>query len=109
MSSIPKLLKNLKILDAVLMTSNQESESIDIGEASGYAVHAIWTGTPTGTIKVQGSNDNSNFIDIDSQAAGGAAGQKLFNLANQMYRYTKVVYTFGSSTGSLTAHVSLKD
>lgn len=105
----PKTIKNIKILDSVAMTADRQSEVIDIGEAIGFSVHAIWTGTPQGTIKVQGSNDGSNFVDVDTQAAGGAAGQKLFNLANQMYKHVRVYYTFASSTGNLTAYICLKN
>lgn len=104
----PIFLKNETVLSSVLMTADRTSSSVDIGECVGFAVHCIWTGTPAGTIKIQGSNDGTNFADIDSQAAGGGAGQKMFNLSNQMYKYARVVYTFTSSTGSLTAHMSLK-
>jgi hypothetical protein len=104
----PKKIKNTKILDAVVLTADRTSDVIDIGEAVGLSVHAIWTGTPAGTVKIQGSNDSINFVDIDTQSAGGAAGQKLFNLANQMYAYARVSYVFASSTGTLTAYICLK-
>ena len=99
---------NKQIFNAVVLTQDRTSEVIDISELIGFAVHSIWTGTPVGNIIIQASNDGSNFVDIDTQAAGGAAGQDLVNIDRAHYRYVRVFYDFSSSTGTLTTYLSGK-
>lgn len=89
-----------------------------LGDAKNYSVHAEWTGTPTGTLKLQGSGKypqglvsgntlppfvDSDFVDItDATAAtGGAAGEQLFDVEDASYAWVKVVYTNTSGTGVL--------
>lgn len=99
---------NKRLFTDVAMTANRESEVVDISEVTGFCVHSYWTGTPAGNIVVQGSNDGINFTTVDTQAAGGAAGSKLVNVAGAHYRYVKVIYTFTSSTGVLNCYISGK-
>lgn len=108
--SEPFLTINKKVYDADSMATNLDSPEaiVEVSEVGGFCVHAIWTGTPDGTIHIQGSNDGINFVEINSQATGGAAGQHLLNVERQHYKFVKVNYTATSSTGSLTAYVSAK-
>lgn len=108
MADLPLFVINKKILNAVSMAANTTSEVVDIAEVTGYCVHAIWTGAPVGNIDVCGSNDGINFVSINTQAAGGAAGQLLLNVERQHYRYMWVEYAFTSGTGSLTCYLSAK-
>jgi len=57
----------------------------------------------TGTLKLQGSNDGTNYDDLASMvtAAITAGGNKLLKLASTCHKWTRVVYTAG--TGALTA------
>jgi hypothetical protein len=90
------------------MSVSLTSVTIDIAELPGYAVHAIWTGSPVGTINVNASNDSVNFVSVASQAAGGSNGQFLLNTEVAHYRWLQVTYTATSGTGSLTTYVSAK-
>jgi len=111
-------IKNDSIVSAGDMSADITGDTVFIGHIYGFAVQAVWTGTPQGTIKVQGSCDLgraeddptgvSHWDDISTQAAGGAAGTKLFNLDAQHYRWVRVVYTKSSSTGTLNARINLK-
>lgn len=109
MSNItPIFALNKKLFDAVAMTANRESETVDISEVTGFAVHSIWTGTPAGNIIVQGSNDGVNFFSLNTQAAGGAASNSIYNVDGAHYRFARVIFTFTSSTGALTVYLSGK-
>lgn len=109
MSNItPIFAMNHKIINSQAMTADILSPVIDISEVIGFAVHSIWTGTPAGNIIIQGSNDGINFFPIDTQAAGGAAGNDLVNVERAHYRYVQVFYDFTSSTGSLSTYLSGK-
>lgn len=95
-------------VDASMATS-LTSEVFDLAEVIGYAVHAIWTGTPNGTISVQGSNDAVNFVQVESDGTLSTSGQFLLNVEHHHYRYMRVQYqqTFASS-GTLNCYVSGK-
>jgi hypothetical protein len=82
---------------------------------TGYSVHVVWTGTPTGTVKLQGSNnamDDNVFngelstavwtdISGTSVSMGGVAGSQLWNVAGAYYEAVRVVYTFAAGAGTM--------
>jgi len=102
------LVLNKRVFSDVAMSATRTSEVIDIGNTSGHAVHAIWTGTPVGNLTVEASNDGVNFFVLATQAAGGAASQYLLNSNGAHYQFIRVVYTFSSSTGVLNCYISSK-
>lgn len=106
--SEPILVLNDKAFNATAMTGNLTSKVYDISTLGGFCVHQIWTGTPVGNLLISASNDGINFDAINSQAAGGVAGQNLLNVERAHYCYIQVTYTFTSGTGSLTCYVSGK-
>lgn len=106
--SLPIFILNTRVVDSQSMGSNINGSSVDISEVRGYAVHFIWTGTPTGDVSVEASNDNSNFTQVYTAATGGAAGQSLTNQPNVAYRYIRVKYTRSSGTGTLDTYISGK-
>lgn len=62
-----------------------------------------WTGTPTGSIKLQASNDGVVYSDVSGSSinTGGAPGDVLYNLSEIGYLYLRAVYTRVSGTGAL--------
>lgn len=89
-------------VDAVSMGTDISGSAILLDAIFGYVYQCVWTGTPLGTLKNQGSNDGVTWFDLDTQAAGGAAGSKLFEKVDCMFKYTRLIYTRTGSTGSLT-------
>lgn len=105
-------------------TSTINSDPFWVGQAIGYAVQAVWSGTPTGTIKLQASIDavepnpsNSNepatitnWEDItdSSYSITGSAGTYTWNVTDVFYRWVRVVYVNSSSTGTLNARFNTK-
>ena len=90
------------ILNAADMTSNQ-SATQQLDQIFGYSVQAVYTGSPTGTLKLQASNDNTSYVDIaDSSNSITGAGETMWNVTSANYAYVKVVYTASSGSGSLT-------
>jgi hypothetical protein len=99
---------NVKVFEQVSMGVSLMSQVIDISEVVGYCVHAIWSGTPTGQIITEGSNDGVNFVSVNQQNTAGAAGQHLLNVEHQHYRYVRIRFNRVSGSGLLDCYVSGK-
>lgn len=95
------------------------SDPIYLEHQFGFALQAVYTGTPTGTLKLQascdeGTNDNgagvTNWTDISGATAAlaGAAGNSFFNISDVHYKWARLVYTRTGGVGTLTAQVNSK-
>lgn len=70
-----------------------------------------WTGTPTGTFTLYGSNSGLNFYSISigiGEPSGSAAGE-LVNLTQYPWKYLLIAYTNATGSGILTAFGQLRD
>jgi len=100
------------------------SAPVTLDQIYGFAIQAFWTGTPTGTLKLQvscdapvgttqtsngGPDSITNWTDLasSSQAVGGI-NSYVWNINGSFYRYVRVVYTNATGTGSLNAQICLK-
>lgn len=99
-----------KILDAGSMGADIESDEVLIDQIYGFAIQAVYTGTPNGTLKVQASCDDVktssdvvNWIDVSGATATiTAAGSVIVQVSYAFYKWFKVVFVRTSGTGSLT-------
>lgn len=106
-------------------TTVVNSNPIRLDQIYGFAVQAVWTGTPTGTFKLQASCDTppnqsqvanggpdpiTHWDDIanSSYAVGGSAGSYTWNFNGSFYNYMRLVYTNASGTGTVTANLCVK-
>lgn len=98
------------------MTANATSLHIFVGQLDRCSVDVDYTGSPVGTLKIQGANNkDGTWKDIPTSQADGsvsttisisAAGGTIFNVAEIAFRYLRVVYTFTSGTGTISAVVN---
>lgn len=103
-----------------VLSANRTGITIPLYQIFGYSIQVVYTGTPTGTFKLQASDDPipqnampttgvysaTNFTDVpNSSQAVSAAGNVMWNISDVMYNYVRVVYTDGSS-GSSTAVIT---
>lgn len=72
---------------------------------TGFSIQSVYSGTPSGTLKLQGSNDGTNYDDVPSASSAltGSAGSSLWNLSNIYFKYIRVVWTRTGGTGSVTS------
>lgn len=101
------------------------SNPIPLDQIYGFAIQAVWIGSPTGVIKLQASSDSpgretqtssggpdiiTNWVDITNSpySITGSAGNYMWNFNGAFYRYVRVSYTNTSGTGSLIAEISVK-
>lgn len=114
---------NEPIISNALMNANISSPGIPLAQTFGYAIQAVYTGTPTGTLKLQASNDPlgdltnpndqpTNWEDISNSSQSiSAAGSFLWNVTDVMYTWVRLVFTDGSggtSTARLSANINGK-
>lgn len=104
---LPILVSNTTVASATL-NSNYTGSAQDVSEVRILSIHHVWTGTPAGNIIVEASNTGSDYVAVDTQAAGGAAGSKLVTISDVSYKYIRVRYAFSSSTGVLTSTICSK-
>jgi hypothetical protein len=87
----------------------------------GYAIQVVWSGTPTGTWKLQASSDPvpqgsssqpltnyqpTHWSDItDSPFSVTIAGDYMWNVYDVMYNWVRLVYT-DTSGGTSTARIT---
>lgn len=105
-------------------TTTITSNPVRVDQIYGYAVQAIYTGSPVGTLTLEASCDspgrqtqissggpdtvtNWNTITDSSYAVSGA-GKYMWNVNGAFYNYIRLVYVNTSGTGVLTANLSEK-
>lgn len=97
--------------------------AVQLEHIFGFAVQLVWTGTPVGNFTIEVSNDmppaggvipstfaptNWSTLSGSTKAAGGAAGEHIYNVTDAMYRWFRIKYVGTGSTGSVTARHNLK-
>lgn len=114
-----------KILSSnVLMNTTINTEAVPLPNIYGYAIQAVYTGTPTGTLRLQASADAfkyandaqpqvpTNWTDItDTSVSISSAGSYMWNVIGVFYTFVRVVYSDssgGMSTARLTTTINVK-
>ena len=96
---------------ATSMGSTVTGPAIDNGSYPLASVQAAWTGTPTGTLKLQISNDPlaGSWTDYTGSSVSltGTSDTTAWFFENAS-RWVRVVYTFASGAGTLDVYVSQK-
>lgn len=71
------------------------SEAVEIAHIYGFSVWASWSGTTiSGSIKIEGSIDGTNFLEVaSSNQTISAASSYLWNISDAMYRYFRISVT----------------
>lgn len=93
------------------------SGTADLDGMQGYSVQCTFTGTATGTLTLQGSDDPVaepnlsrivNWTDTSSAQALAAPGSILFNVSDVQYKWVRLVYAKTAGTGAITANLHAK-
>lgn len=107
----------------VLVNSSLGADVVSVGmlleDTRTFAIQAVWSGTPTGTLRLQASCDRGTEGNVDNVvnwsniastdvALAGAAGGQLWNIDGAGYRWVRVQYVRTSGTGTLNARISVK-
>lgn len=111
-------MKSIDIATSQSMGASFNSTPVDCSAVQLASIQGVWTGggSPTGTFKVQVSNDQvndgasvTNWSDYPSSSiAITTDGDLIYNISNLGYRWVRLVYTRTSGTGTLNAKAVLK-
>lgn len=108
-----------KVLDAVSTATGANSAAIDASNMLQVSAHCIATGSPTGAVKIQVSNDSpiglkgqsssvwtpTNWADLPSATVTvGAAGNFVIPKTDICYQFIRFVYT-GTGVGTVTVQI----
>lgn len=104
---------NVALFTDFTMDQDGYSNPFDLQMVTGYSIHAVWTGTPTGIFFIQVSNDNApptnwSIMDPSLINTEGLAGNHLWKQHMAPFRWIRFGYAFGSGTGTLNARLNCK-
>lgn len=101
-----------------------QTQAIDLDQKFGYSIQAAITGTITGTMNLQGSDDFgtiqpggpdngapgvTNWSDITGSSTSIAgAGSAIWNAEGVFYKWVRVNYVATSGTGTITIRINTK-
>lgn len=94
------------VFNAVDAAINKTSSSIITNQTFACSVQVTATGTGiNGAVKIQCSNDGTNFADITGATVNIASATTVFILKTEIcYAFIRLVYTnSGTPTGTITA------
>ena len=94
-------------------TATYTSPSTSVANIDNLGVVVSYSGTPTGVLSVQGSNDNSVFISLTfapviTQPSGAALNFGI-NLNQFPWPYIQFSYTNATGSGTLSISITGKD
>lgn len=95
-----------KILSAVNVATEQTSETIDMKFNYGFAVQCSFTGAPSGSVLVEGSNDEVSWSTIDTLTISGT--DVLASNKDAIYWPSIRVKKAAGGTGTMTATITIK-
>ncbi len=109
--------KLVKVVDAGSMAASISSDGIDLQGMGKYSFHAVYTGSPNGTLKIQISNDQVsqpssviNWSDYTgSSTTISAAGDTFYKIERDGERWARLVFTRSSGSGSLNVISNVQD
>lgn len=93
-----------KSIDAGDASGNLTGDATNIAHITDVAYQCTFTGSPAGTMSIEGSIDGVNYVSVDSKSVSGA-GSVLFGLSLLSFPWIRPVYAKTSGSGSLTVWI----
>lgn len=89
------------------LASNFTGELIDNNEITYISFQCIWSGSPTGTLVLEGSNDGTNFISLTNmtQSLSGSSGSYVFEFIKPTFQWMRIRFQYSSGSGSISINV----
>jgi hypothetical protein len=92
---------------------NVTGTSFDLGDLTSYSIAVDFTdgaGNLAGTLTLEASNDNSDFVTIvGSNQAVSNSQSHVWNVTGASYRFVRPVWVYSSGTGNIKAKLVAKE
>lgn len=92
----------------LIVGAGQNGPAEDITNYSGFCVSAFFPGA-TGTMKLQRSNDGTNWVDIASATATFSGGHALIDTATIHAAFVRPVFDISAGAGNYDVRYLAKD
>lgn len=104
-------MKEIELVSAADAGSNITSVAINLGDLETFSIHCDFSsGTLNGTVKLQASNDDSDYVDVSGSSQSISSGAShIFNVVNAAYKFVRVDWAQTSGTGTLTCKAVIKE
>lgn len=103
------ILSNKLIEDGDMSVAFQ-SEQLQLSQRGGFAMHAVFTGAPVGSLYISVSIDALSWVILpDSTQAITEAGDVFYNVTESKYLLARLHWAPISGTGIMDASVSAKE
>ncbi len=102
----------LPFWNSLTMSGNLTTNAIPLNHIYGFSIQVVWSGgTAIGAFTVQASNDITNVganvlnweTVANSSIAASGSGSAFYNYNGAFYKWFRIVYTYTSGTGTITA------
>ncbi len=96
---------------SISLGANYTGTAIDMNVMALVSFVAVISSSssPVGTLTLQVSNDNSNWVTSGTTASVSADGNLLLNLGSSASRYARLIYTRTSGSATLNVAVHAKE
>ena len=102
-------MKELQLVSAHDASTSFNSIGCQKGDLKDYSIQVVFSSaTLNGTLTIEASNDNSNYVTISgtSQSIASGAGH-MYNVTDANYKFFRLAWAATSGTGTLTANVTI--
>lgn len=98
------------LIESTSMASSFMSERVTLSQRAGFSIHAVFTGSPTGSFYIAVSINGIDWILLpDSTQAVSAAGDIFWNVNDSKYLLARLHWSYSSGSGTCDAYVSKKE
>lgn len=104
-------MKEIALVSAADAASDITSVPATLGDLGNFSIHADFSSaTLNGTLSLQCSNDNSDWVEVTGSSQAVASGAShVWNISNANYLYVRVFWDATSGTGTLTCRMIIKE
>lgn len=101
-------------LESASMSTSIVSQFVDIRNTSGFSFQCVWTGAPTGTLRIEVTNMEPDVTSVwepmpNSSISVTTAGSQIFDVVACFVGWCRISWLNTSGSGSLEVHHVAKD
>ena len=106
----PKIGREIQVVVDGDMGADVPSDPINLLAYNKIAIQAVWTGTPSGDLILEVSNNGTNWTAQGSPVAtGGAPGDAMITEQFAPWTYARLFFDRSGGTGVLNAFATVKE